>query len=70
MEKELKRLEELDIIEQVDGPTTWISPIVVVPKKSGDVRISVDMREVNKAIKREKHPISPHLISPQFQSEL
>ena len=55
VEKELKRLEELDIIEKVDGPTPWISPIVVVPKKSGEVRICIDMREANKAVKREKH---------------
>jgi len=51
VEKELKRLEELDIIETAEGPTSWISPIVVVPKKSGEVRICVDMREANKAIK-------------------
>ena len=55
VEKELNRLEKLDIIETVEGPTPWISPIVVVPKKSGEVRICVDMREVDKAIKREKH---------------
>ena len=29
--------------------------IVVVPKKSGAVRICVDMQEANKAIMREKH---------------
>ena len=34
-EKELERLERLNIIEKVKGPTPWISPIVVVPKKSG-----------------------------------
>jgi len=28
---------------------------VVVPKKSGEVRICVDIREAKKAIKREKH---------------
>jgi hypothetical protein len=28
VEDELKRLEELDIIERVDGPTPWVSPIV------------------------------------------
>jgi len=39
VEKELERLERLDIIEKVKGPTPWISPIVVVPKKSGEVRI-------------------------------
>jgi hypothetical protein len=51
VEKELKRL----IIEKVDGPTPWISPIVVVPRKSGEVRIYIDMREANQAVKREKH---------------
>ena len=28
----LLRLKDLDIIEHVDGPTDWVSPIVVVPK--------------------------------------
>ena len=55
VEKELQRLEDLDIIEKVDGPTPWISPIVVVPKKSGEVRICINMREANRAVKREKH---------------
>ncbi|GFO01889.1 transposon ty3-g Gag-Pol polyprotein, partial [Plakobranchus ocellatus] len=53
----LKRLEEQDIIEEVEGPTPWMSPIVIVPKKSGGVRLCVDMREANKAIKRERHPM-------------
>jgi hypothetical protein len=34
VEQELKRL---NIIEAVDGPTPWVSPIVVVPKKSGEM---------------------------------
>ena len=55
VEKELERLEKLDIIETVEGPTPWVSPVVVVPKKSGEVRICVDMREANQAVKREKH---------------
>jgi hypothetical protein len=56
VEAELERLERLDIIEHTHGPTPWISPIVVVPKKEG-VRVCIDMREANKAIKREKHPM-------------
>lgn len=56
VEKEIQRLEKLDIIEKVEGPTPWVSPVVVVPKKSG-VRLCVDMRAANKAIKREKHPM-------------
>ncbi|GFN77010.1 nfx1-type Zinc finger-containing-like protein [Plakobranchus ocellatus] len=55
VEKELKCLEEQDIIEEVEGPTPWMSPIVVVPKKSGGVRLCVNMREANKAIKWERH---------------
>ena len=57
VEAELNRLEKLQVIERIEGPTPWISPIVTVPKKSGGVRICVDMREANKAIKREKHPM-------------
>ena len=55
---ELKRSEELDIIETVTGPTPWVSLIIIVPKSSDQVRICVDMREANKAVKREKHLMS------------
>jgi hypothetical protein len=56
-EDELKRLEELDIIEKVDGPTPWVSPIVVAPKPKNpdEIRICVDMCLPNKAVKRERH---------------
>ena len=51
MEAELERLKSHDLIESVTEPTPWVSPIVIVPKKDG-VRLCVDMREANKAIKR------------------
>ena len=49
----LEELKQLDIIECVpeDQPITWISPIVVVPRKNGGMRICVDMRLANDAIK-------------------
>ena len=53
---ELKKLEQQNIIERVEGPTPWISPLVVIPKKSGEIRLCVDMRMPNKAIRRERHP--------------
>ena len=55
VEKELERLESLGIIEKVTGPTPRVSPILVVPRSSGQVRLCVDMQEADKAVKREKH---------------
>ncbi len=57
IEKKLKELQDLDIIEDVVGPTLWVSPLVAVPKSNGDIRICIDMRCVSKAIFRERHPI-------------
>lgn len=36
---ELKKLETQGIIEKVEGPTPWISPLVVIPKRNGEVRL-------------------------------
>ena len=58
VERKLDELLESGIIEEVpEGPTGWISPLVVVPKSDGDVRICVDMRRANQAIIRERQPI-------------
>ena len=54
--EELKSLEQQGIIEKVEGATPWVSPLVIIPKKNGEVRLCVDMRMANKAIKREHHP--------------
>ena len=45
------------MIEKVEGPTPWVSPIVVTPKpKAPDrIRMCVDMRVANTAIERERH---------------
>ncbi|XP_055699602.1 uncharacterized protein K02A2.6-like [Phlebotomus papatasi] len=55
VEEKLDELLKSDIIEPVHGPSEWVSPIVVIPKDNGDIRLCVDMRQVNKAIKRENH---------------
>ena len=38
------------MIRKVIGPTPFLSPFVVVPKKNGDVQLCVDMRMANLAI--------------------
>ena len=48
---------EKDIIEKVEGPTVWVSPVVVIPKLSGDIRLCADMRRANETIIWERLPI-------------
>ena len=58
VEKKLDELLNLDIIEPVEGPTPWVSPVVCVPKHNSDeIRMCVDMRRANEAVIRERHPI-------------
>ena len=57
VEAKFDELQRLDIIEPVNGPTPWVSPLVVVPKPNGEVRICVDMSRVNTAVVRERYPI-------------
>ena len=57
MTAKLKQLEELEVIEKVNVPTNWINLLVAVEKPNGDIRICLDMRQANRAILREKHPV-------------
>ena len=74
--KKIKELLEKDIIEEVQGSSRWVSPIVPVLKNTGDVRICVDMRRANTAILRENHPLPtmdkllPKMKSAKYFSKL
>ena len=50
-------MEADDIIAKVAEPTPWVSSMVVVRKKNGDVRICIDPRDLNKAVKRCYYPM-------------
>lgn len=55
-----RKLDEMlsrDIIEPKTGPTSWVSPLVVVAKANGGLRLCVDLRRVNQAVLREHHPM-------------
>ena len=47
----------MGIIRKVHEPTSWCSAIVVTSKKSGEVRICTDLRNVNKAVKKPSFQI-------------
>ena len=55
--KKLDELVAMDIIQKVEGPSSWTLLLVVVPKPDCDIRICVDMQQANEAIKRERQPI-------------
>ena len=57
LESHLTELIEADIIEKVSGPVTWASPVVIVPKPDASIRLCVDMRQANQAIKRHNFPV-------------
>ena len=53
--KQQQKLLEADIIKGADGPTLWLSKMIPVPKANTDeVRMCVDMKVTNNAIKEEK----------------
>ena len=54
LKEELDRLKQLDVISRVEEPTPWVSQVVTVHKKSGDLRICIDPRELNKALVHER----------------
>ncbi|XP_025089823.1 uncharacterized protein LOC112561503 [Pomacea canaliculata] len=57
VKEELKSMQETGIIEEITEPTDWCSPIVPVMKKSGSIRICVDYKKLNTAVKRERYTL-------------
>ena len=57
VEKQIQTMLKEGIIEETFSP--WLAPAVFVRKKSGDIRICVDYRELNKRTVKDAHPL-PH----------
>jgi transposase InsO family protein len=58
--KELQRLVQLGVLEEVDGLVDYAAPTFIIPKKDGTVRWVSDFRELNKIIRRKVYPL-PHI---------
>ena len=57
LKKELDNMEKTGVIRKVDEPTEWVNSMVVVEKPNGELRICLDPRNLNKAIKREYYQL-------------
>ncbi|UYV77484.1 K02A2.6-like [Cordylochernes scorpioides] len=57
LQMELERMTSNGVIEKVEGSSEWCSPMVLVAKPSGKLRICVDLSILNQNILREIHPI-------------
>ncbi|KAK0133586.1 hypothetical protein N1851_030913 [Merluccius polli] len=77
VEAELRRMLALGIIEEVTEPSDWCAPMVPVEKKNKEqVRVCVDLKRLNKAVKRERYilptleDIAPKLVGAKVFSTL
>ena len=56
LKKKFEELEEKDI-QKVDRPTPWVNSLVIVEKWDGSLRLCLDPRDLDKAIRREHYRI-------------
>ncbi len=65
LKEELQRMVDLNVIEPVEKPTEWVNALVIVSKPNGKLRICLDPRPLNKAIKKQHHhlPTTEEIIS-------
>jgi len=55
VERQINEMLEQGIITQSSSP--WMAPAVFVPKKSGDLHICIDYRELNKQTTKDAYPL-------------
>ena len=55
VKQELDRMQSLGVITEITEPTEWCAGMVVVPKANGQVRICVDLTQLNENVCRERH---------------
>jgi hypothetical protein len=54
--QDINKLLATGFIEYVEG-TTWLSPIVVVPKKNGKLKIYINFKKRNVITKKDPYPL-------------
>jgi len=55
LKEKLDKMEEDGIIRKQPNATRWVSSVLVTPKKNGDLRICLNPKPLNRAVKRPHH---------------
>ncbi len=56
VKQDIIKLLAIGFIESIKK-ATWLSPIIIVPKKNGELRICIDLRKLNVATKKDPYPL-------------
>ena len=57
LKTELDNLVKNGILAKVTEPTSWVSSLVIVKKPNGKIRVCLDPRDFNRAIKQSNYPL-------------
>ncbi|XP_014676826.1 PREDICTED: uncharacterized protein K02A2.6-like [Priapulus caudatus] len=73
---EIRRMQDSGVIRPVTEPTEWCAAMVPVQKKNGKLRICVDIKRLNRAVRREHYTlpnlsdIAPKLAQSKYFTKL
>jgi len=56
VKQDIDKLLAIGFIEYVEE-ATWLSPIVVIPKKNGKLKIYIDFKKLNATTKKDPYPL-------------
>ena len=57
LQKTIEKNVQCGALVKVDQPTDWVNNLVIAEKKDGSLRMCLDPKDLNKAIKREHYQI-------------
>jgi hypothetical protein len=71
IQKELQKLYEAKIIEQIRY-STWVSNCVLMSKKSGEIKVCIDFRNLNRAYLKDNYclPSMDHILQTVTGSDM
>jgi hypothetical protein len=56
IKQDIDKLLAVGFIQSIEE-ATWLSPIVIIPKKNGKLTIYIDFRKLNVATKKDPYPL-------------